>query len=54
MKGGRLARKLIVGINTWAGHAPGIVANRGLSAGVKGSIYKDRYNLDVEIKIQTA
>ena len=27
---GKLDRPLVVGINTWAGHAPGIVANGGL------------------------
>ena len=27
---GKLGRKLVVGINTWAGHTPGIVANGGL------------------------
>ena len=28
--GGKLARPLVVGINTWAGHSPGIVFNDGL------------------------
>src|SRR5450432_3982898 len=27
---GKLNRPLVVGINTWAGHAPGIVANGGM------------------------
>src|SRR5436190_13648652 len=27
---GKLGRPLVVAINTWAGHAPGIVANGGL------------------------
>src|SRR6185503_10935639 len=27
---GRLNRPLVVGINTWAGHAPGIVFNNGM------------------------
>ena len=27
---GKLGRTLVVGINTWAGHTPGIVANGGL------------------------
>src|SRR5690349_1389637 len=31
--GGKLDRPLKVAINTWAGHAPGIVANGGLSPG---------------------
>jgi NitT/TauT family transport system substrate-binding protein len=45
---GKLGRKLVVGINTWAGHAPGIVANAGLAPGGTGSAYKSRYGLDVE------
>lgn len=48
---GKLGRPLRVGINTWAGHAPGIVANLGLAPGQAGSIYKDKYGLDVEFKI---
>jgi outer membrane protein OmpA-like peptidoglycan-associated protein/ABC-type amino acid transport substrate-binding protein len=48
---GKLARNLRVGINTWAGHAPGIVANLGLAPGKRGSIYKDRHGLEVELKI---
>jgi outer membrane protein OmpA-like peptidoglycan-associated protein/ABC-type nitrate/sulfonate/bicarbonate transport system substrate-binding protein len=51
LQGGKLGRKLIVGINTWAGHAPGVVANLGLDAGRAGAIYKDKYGLDVEFKI---
>src|SRR5689334_5294011 len=31
--GGKLTRPLVVGINTWAGHAPGIVANGGMDPG---------------------
>jgi NitT/TauT family transport system substrate-binding protein len=42
---GKLGRKLVVGINTWAGHAPGIVSNGGLDP---GGIYKSKYNLDVQ------
>ncbi len=42
-----LSRPLKVGINTWAGHAPGLVANGGLKTG-PNSIYKKKYNLDVE------
>ena len=45
---GKLGRKLVVGINTWAGHSPGIVANAGLAAGNPGSVYKSRYGLDVD------
>lgn len=43
-----LSRPLKVGINTWAGHAPGIVANGGLKPGSASSLYKKKYNLDVE------
>ncbi|HTP27908.1 MAG TPA: phosphate ABC transporter substrate-binding/OmpA family protein [Anaeromyxobacteraceae bacterium] len=43
---GRLDRPLIVGINTWAGHSPGIVANRGMGPNPQ-SLYKTRYGLDV-------
>ena len=49
--GGKLGRKLVVGINTWAGHAPGIVANLGLAGGDKGSIYMSKYGLEVEFKL---
>ncbi len=44
---GKLGRPLVVGINTWAGHAPGIVANGGLEPDPK-SIYKTRYGVDVK------
>ncbi|MEW6432711.1 MAG: phosphate ABC transporter substrate-binding/OmpA family protein [Myxococcota bacterium] len=43
-----LSRPLKVGINTWAGHAPGIVANGGMRPGSATSIYKKKYGLDVE------
>jgi NitT/TauT family transport system substrate-binding protein len=46
VQGGKLTRPLIVGINTWAGHAPGIVANLGMEPGGKG-LYKTKYDLDV-------
>lgn len=46
--GGKLGRALKVGINTWAGHAPGIVANLGLTAGNAQSIYKAQHGIDVE------
>jgi NitT/TauT family transport system substrate-binding protein len=49
--GGRLNRPLRVGINTWAGHAPGIVANNGLRAGNASSIYMRAHNLEVELSI---
>ncbi|HMU37750.1 MAG TPA: phosphate ABC transporter substrate-binding/OmpA family protein [Pseudomonadota bacterium] len=48
---GKLTRKLRVGINTWAGHAPGIVANNGLSGGDKASIYLSKYGIDVEFTL---
>ena len=48
---GKLGRKLVVGINTWAGHAPGIVSNLGLEGGNKASIYMSKYGLDVEFKL---
>jgi NitT/TauT family transport system substrate-binding protein len=44
---GKLNRPLRVAINTWAGHAPGIVANGGLDMGSPASLYKRKYNLDV-------
>ena len=43
-----LNRPLKVGINTWAGHAPGIVANGGMKPGSSSSLYKKKYGLDVE------
>jgi NitT/TauT family transport system substrate-binding protein len=45
---GMLNRPLRVGINTWAGHAPGIVANGGMKVGGASSLYKKKYGLDVE------
>src|ERR1700754_1023155 len=44
---GRLNRPLVVGINTWAGHAPGIVFNNGMDPN-GGSNYKNKYGLDVK------
>lgn len=46
--GATLSRPLKVGINTWAGHAPGVVANGGLKVGSAASLYKKKYGLDVE------
>ncbi len=46
-----LSRPLRVAINTWAGHAPGIVANGGLATGSAASLYKKKYGLDVEFKL---
>lgn len=44
---GRLNRPLVVGINTWAGHAPGVVFNNGMEPNA-GSFYKRKFNLDVK------
>ena len=44
---GRLSRPLVVGINTWAGHAPGIVFNNGMDPNA-GSNYKTKYGVDVK------
>lgn len=44
---GKLSRPLVVGINTWAGHAPGVVYNRGLEPSAK-SLYKTKFGLDVK------
>src|SRR5258705_12397818 len=41
---GKLTRTLVVGINTWAGHAPGIVFNGGMGPG-SPSGYKQPYGL---------
>jgi NitT/TauT family transport system substrate-binding protein len=44
---GKLNRPLVVGINTWAGHAPGIVFNNGMDPNA-GSSYKTKYGIDVK------
>ncbi|HEX9407512.1 MAG TPA: phosphate ABC transporter substrate-binding/OmpA family protein [Thermoanaerobaculia bacterium] len=44
---GKLDRPLVVAINTWAGHAPGIVYNNGLEVN-GGSSYRKKYNMDVK------
>jgi outer membrane protein OmpA-like peptidoglycan-associated protein/ABC-type amino acid transport substrate-binding protein len=44
---GKLGRTLVVGINTWAGHTPGIVSNGGLDPNASG-VYKSKYGLDVK------
>ncbi|HEX9940416.1 MAG TPA: phosphate ABC transporter substrate-binding/OmpA family protein [Thermoanaerobaculia bacterium] len=44
---GKLDRPLVVAINTWAGHAPGIVFNNGLDPN-PGSSYSRKYGLDVK------
>jgi NitT/TauT family transport system substrate-binding protein len=46
-RAGRLSRPLVVGINTWAGHAPGIVFNGGMEPSA-ASEYKRRFNMDVK------
>src|SRR5688500_11075813 len=45
---GKLTRPLVVGINTWAGHAPGIVFNNGMEPN-GGSQYKQQYGMDVKL-----
>ncbi len=44
---GKLDRPLVVGINTWAGHSPGIVFNNGMEPN-PGSNYKSRFGMDVK------
>jgi len=44
---GKLDRPLVVGINTWAGHSPGIVFNNGMEPN-QGSSYKSRFGMDVK------
>jgi len=44
--GGKLPRTLVVGINTWAGHAPGVVFNGGMDISA-ASNYRKKYGLDV-------
>jgi len=44
---GKLGRPLVVAINTWAGHSPGIVFNNGMDPN-SGSSYKKKYGLDVK------
>jgi outer membrane protein OmpA-like peptidoglycan-associated protein len=45
--GGKLDRPLVVAINTWAGHSPGIVFNNGMDPN-PGSSYQKKYGLDVK------
>jgi outer membrane protein OmpA-like peptidoglycan-associated protein/ABC-type amino acid transport substrate-binding protein len=45
--GGKLDRPLVVAINTWAGHSPGIVFNNGLDPN-DGSSYKKKFGLEVK------
>lgn len=44
---GRINRPLVVGINTWAGHSPGIVFNNGMEPN-PASGYRQKYGLDVK------
>ncbi len=44
---GKLSRQLVVAINTWAGHAPGIVAANGMES-TASSRYKQTYGLNVK------
>lgn len=44
---GKLNRPLVVAINTWAGHSPGIVFNNGLEPSDSSS-YRRKYGLDVK------
>jgi NitT/TauT family transport system substrate-binding protein len=46
-KSGKLRRPLVVAINTWAGHAPGIVYNGGLDPSA-ASQYRKAFGLDVK------
>jgi NitT/TauT family transport system substrate-binding protein len=44
---GKLDRPLVVAINTWAGHSPGLVFNNGMDPN-SGSSYRKKYGLDVK------
>jgi outer membrane protein OmpA-like peptidoglycan-associated protein/ABC-type amino acid transport substrate-binding protein len=44
---GKLDRPLVVAINTWAGHAPGIVFNAGMTP-KSASQYKAKFGMDVK------
>src|SRR5262245_31699469 len=44
---GKLNRPLVVAINTWAGHSPGVVFNGGLDPG-PASLYKKQFGFDVK------
>lgn len=44
---GKLTRPLVVAINTWAGHGPGVVYNNGLDPNPASS-FKKKYGLDVK------
>ena len=44
---GKVSKPLVVAINTWAGHSPGIVFNNGMDPN-PGSLYKKKFGLDVK------
>jgi outer membrane protein OmpA-like peptidoglycan-associated protein/ABC-type amino acid transport substrate-binding protein len=44
---GKLDRPLVVAINTWAGHAPGVVYNNGMDPN-GGSSYRTKMGMDVK------
>jgi NitT/TauT family transport system substrate-binding protein len=44
---GKLDRPLVVAINTWAGHSPGIVFNNGMDPN-SGSQFRKKYGMDVK------
>jgi NitT/TauT family transport system substrate-binding protein len=44
---GKLSRPLVVAINTWAGHGPGIVYNNGMEPN-DGSQFQKKYGLEVK------
>jgi outer membrane protein OmpA-like peptidoglycan-associated protein/ABC-type amino acid transport substrate-binding protein len=47
VNGGKLNRPLVVAINTWAGHSPGIVFNNGMEPS-DSSNYRRKYGMDVK------
>jgi NitT/TauT family transport system substrate-binding protein len=47
VNGGKLTRPLVVAINTWAGHSPGIVFNNGMDPS-DSSNYRRKYGMDVK------
>src|SRR4051812_20346491 len=44
---GKLSRPLVVGINTWAGHSPGLVFNGGMEPSA-ASNFKKKFGMDVK------
>ena len=45
---GKLNRPLVVAINTWAGHSPGIVFNNGMDPNPTRRTTRSKYGLDVK------